>query len=229
MENRNMINNATAIESPAADMLNDIKQKKSAIYHPPIGKYSRGRSVSTPKVYAEHKIQFGKPISYSDFKSISVDMKKEYLHDIKKRYPNLSFGTFAIMLNITTTSLRLHLDKVGIDRKEFFPGNVNSNAGYREDNRRFLSDMGLHEASDHYGKNGGVSHKKRKSPNSNISKKADNKKSRNVSNIPTSVSFNYIPTSVSFNSVSATINAADIQEFVDSLGIKGTVTITISI
>lgn len=220
MKNKNMKNSVTTIEDPVADMINDIKQKKSAIYHPPIGKYSSGRSASTPKVYAEHKIQLGKPISYSDFKVISVDMKKEYLSDMKERYPNLSFGTFAIMLGITESSLKLYLNKAGIDRKEFFPGKVNFNSGYRDDNRRFLSDMGLNEALDHYGKNGGVSHKKTKSYNSNISEKADNKKSRDVSNIPTSVSF---------NSVSATINVADIQKFVDSLGIKGTVTITISI
>lgn len=212
-------------------MLDDIKQKKSAIYHPPVGKNSY-RTPSKPKVYTEHKIQFGKRISYEEFKAIPVSMKEEYIADMKERYPTLSFSKFALMLGIRPGSLRFHLKSVGINRGDYFKSNTVA-PGYMEDNKRFLIDMGMESAVATYGKNKKdcsiyekYAHKdvidNHNTSDSNIDSASEN-------NETTEAAIKSIPVSVSLSNITAKMNAADVQAFIDSLGITGDITITINI
>lgn len=229
MENKN--NNIYTIEDPVADMLDDIQKKKSAIYHPPVGKYSGKRLASTPKVYTDHTIQLGKPITFEDFKTIPTNMKKEYMRDLKVRYPKLALTNFSIMLGIPRCTLLHYLKTQGINHSEFFNGNAGHKIGFMEDNKKFFADMGLDERLNTYGKIRAKTNKKPKiSSKANNDDNSNKKESIGKKNTKaTNTNATNIPASVSFNTVSATINAADIQEFVNSLGIKGTVTITISI
>ena len=97
---------------PSMQMQNDCIKKKSAIYHPPVGKSSQNM---TRKHFEEKcgdiiKIKLAYPMTYAEFELIPDSVRIEWIQSMFNKYPKISAITFSRMMgacrNIVTREFK---------------------------------------------------------------------------------------------------------------------------
>ena len=100
---------------PSLQMQNDSRQKKSIIYHAPVGKSSRGISRKQFEEKCGDIIQtkLAYPMTWAEFVLISDSVKTEWIQSMFDKYPRISAATFSRMMGISRCIVRREFKSLG--------------------------------------------------------------------------------------------------------------------